>query len=212
VQSVDSPVPFFRGYLRALEAVTAAALGDFATVERAVAAARMGSHDALGRATADAAEMIIRSQGDVSTIEHEVEVLSSLWKRDIVAPLVTAYRAYPPLLDYLQRDPECRRILCEALCLSNDDALARQHGLVIGSPGGTTKHPYPLTRREFEVLGLLCTGLSNAEISRRLVIAESTTKVHIRSVLRKLGVRSRVQAVLVGRDLLDHEPRVSLPD
>jgi NarL family two-component system response regulator LiaR len=77
-----------------------------------------------------------------------------------------------------------------ALAPEATQALVRAtRGTTFQSPGSD------LTQREREVLTLMVKGMSNVEIADRLVISPSTAKFHVSSVLAKLGVTSRTEAV-----------------
>jgi NarL family two-component system response regulator LiaR len=63
-----------------------------------------------------------------------------------------------------------------------------------GEGNGSAGSQRPLTARELEVLKLIAAGLSNAQIAYQLHISEQTVKTHIGHLMRKIGVRSRLQA------------------
>jgi DNA-binding NarL/FixJ family response regulator len=83
-------------------------------------------------------------------------------------------------------DPSVTRRLIEQFARSRPGAPAPP-------PPGLAE----LTEREVEVLRALARGLSNAEIAAELYVSETTVKTHVGHILTKLGLRDRVQAVVV---------------
>ena len=75
--------------------------------------------------------------------------------------------------------------------------LDRYGAVRAGEAAGTPVELTALTEREREVLVLLARGLTNAEIAARLSVGETTVKTHVAHVLAKLGLRDRVQAVVL---------------
>jgi DNA-binding NarL/FixJ family response regulator len=72
--------------------------------------------------------------------------------------------------------------------------------LVLSAPLGAAVERPPLTPREKQVLALVVMGYTNREIADQLVLAESTVKSHLFSAFRRLGVRSRSEAVALITD------------
>jgi DNA-binding CsgD family transcriptional regulator/tetratricopeptide (TPR) repeat protein len=82
----------------------------------------------------------------------------------------------------------------------------RAHGvrrIPRGSRTSTRRHPLGLTRREAEVVALLSEGLRNSTIARRLFLSTKTVEHHVSTILAKLGVQTRAEAVALTRKQTD---------
>ena len=109
---------------------------------------------------------------------------------------------------YLLKDIEPEELVpaLEAALLGNSVVAREMVGslaqLVRGSTGANPQEPLPatpfadLTPRELEILEHLAGGFSNKMIARALDITDGTVKLHVKAILRKLGMRSRVEAAV----------------
>jgi DNA-binding NarL/FixJ family response regulator len=84
--------------------------------------------------------------------------------------------------------------------------LIQEFASAAPAPAVQPKGMDELTARELEVLKLVARGLSNAEIAAELIVSETTVKTHVARVLMKLGLRDRVQVVV-----LAYESGISVP-
>ena len=109
-----------------------------------------------------------------------------------VLPL--AWRARFEVAAMLLESLEHRDSVLELLYGANDTAIARRSGMSVPR---VTRRRLNLSAREHEVCELLAEGRTNQEIATMLFISLSTTKVHVKHILEKLGVRSRIDAARV---------------
>jgi ATP/maltotriose-dependent transcriptional regulator MalT len=151
----------------------------------------------LGNAIADGVD------GHHETFEEQaIETIVRCGEADYVDGLVLAYRLFPRILLIAHRHPKAMEVVGEALARSRDFSLAKKTGTKV-TTDAIDEPVAALTAREREVLWLLLEGLTNAEIASRLCISRSTAKVHVRHILEKLGVRSRLQAVIRAQELVE---------
>lgn len=101
--------------------------------------------------------------------------------------------AIPPLLDIADTLPPVRAIAAKTRALWAE----LREGRTVALPDSDER----LTPREVEVLELLGKGASNREIAEQLVVTERTVKSHVTSILSKMSVTSRAQAVVRAREL-----------
>jgi DNA-binding NarL/FixJ family response regulator len=106
---------------------------------------------------------------------------------------------------FLLKDVKAAQLADAVRTIASGDALIAPSitkRLVMEFAGRPSKLERPrqldeLTAREFEVLGLVARGLSNAEIASSLFVGEATVKTHVTRILSKLDLRDRVQAVVL---------------
>lgn len=188
--------PAIRGELMGMGAVVAAALGHGDDAHALAGQAVGATHDAYAHAFAALAPLVLACRAGDATTSDPGELIEQLLESEFLDPLVVAYRAFPAILRSCSRTGSLQYRLDLLLRRSGDQALAREIGLLGPLSSYEQDVTASLTPREAEVLALVRLGLSNGEIAGRLVISPATAKVHVRHILRKLGVRTRLQAAL----------------
>jgi DNA-binding CsgD family transcriptional regulator len=178
-----------RGEFLGWQALLHAAAGD------ADGARELGADACLASRALEVAALWLLSEGiaalgrgdTVAAATHlDVVIDNGVWD-----PVVIAVRAAPALGEFVAGQPHQRGWLQRLLSASSDASLARRLGLRVPR---AAKRAAKLTPRETEVHELLAQGLTNEEIARQLFISLSTTKVHVKHIYEKLGVRSRLEA------------------
>ncbi len=113
---------------------------------------------------------------------------------------------------YLLKDMEPEE-LCATLLKASTGVTVLQDSLteilknaLLEPPGKKTTSDAALTEREHEILECLADGLNNKTIARKLGISDTTVKVHIKNLLRKLNLTSRLEAAVWRHQ---HKPRSS---
>jgi DNA-binding CsgD family transcriptional regulator len=185
-----------------LLALRTAVEGDGDIAQNLARRAREISSSVEGKYYSSFAEIIAQRAGEHRDLigEAAADLVLNAAHDEAFDAIVMSCRAEIDLPRMLVHYPEARRTVARVLLLSHDRVLAQRAGILTGEdiPAGIA---HLLTPRESEVLGLLEEGLSNAGIATRLVISESTAKVHVHHVLAKLGVKNRLQAVLRAEEL-----------
>jgi DNA-binding NarL/FixJ family response regulator len=102
------------------------------------------------------------------------------------------------LLKERLHDPEQLRTAIETVAAGGSVIDPKIVEALVDERSRTDRSPLAeLTARELEVLKLVARGLSNAEIAKELFVSDTTVKTHVAHLLTKLGVRDRVQAVVL---------------
>jgi LuxR family maltose regulon positive regulatory protein len=166
--------------------------------DRADALARdacLASRALEGKALSSLARTILAlgaRQTAMAEAQMQAVIDSEIWD-----PVVIAARVVPDLGAFIIERTEWRGWLQRLLTASGDHAIASRLGLRTPRAGTRTAE---LSPRESEVHDLLAQGLTNEEIAKLLYISLSTTKVHVKHIYAKLGVRSRLEAARALRD------------
>jgi DNA-binding CsgD family transcriptional regulator len=188
--SPDAMYPSWEAEYLATRAIALASIGDIDAATRVAARASSTSRMVEVRGLVAAARSIIAvTEGDSDSVDLVLWQGVNLGVWDAV---VCAVRSSALLADAVATRPAWKDRLERLYEESNDRGLARRAGFRTRS----TRSPEELlTPREMEVLNLIARGMRTLEIARALFISPSTTKVHVRHILEKLGVRTRAEAV-----------------
>lgn len=156
---------------------------------------------ALGRVVAEAGHLVVGTQ-DTS----DVVLADGDGPPGEARPIVSLGGADDDFPGVLPRDADAGQIDAAIRAVAAG-LIVRLRGTREGGFGamGETEAHALLTPREFEVLAALAEGMTNKAIARRLDISLHTVKFHVESLFRKLGARTRTEAVAKASERRRHE-------
>jgi DNA-binding NarL/FixJ family response regulator len=187
-------LPAIRGEVWASRGLALACMGRLAEAKECANQVRGSTHAVEANVLDLCIETVIAIKSRDPELSYALHrLVKGAFAAGAVDYVVTTYRASPDLLAALLRDPETVESTGYILARAEDHAVAESIGLdaiAALDPVST------LSPREREVYDLICEGLPNMEIARRLFISHATVKVHARHVYDKLGIRSRTALAL----------------
>jgi len=145
-------------------------------------------------ALATAARVVVASKEDDKPGSSVSTWLARLIEWKYLDAFVLTARAHPPIVELLPPEDAISRPALDALHRASAKSLLPASELSKTDDDALSA----LSKREHEVFELLAHGMTNREIADTLYISETTVKVHVRHILKKLGVCSRTEAALVG--------------
>jgi len=133
-----------------------------------------------------------------AAVSVPVVIVSSMTDNAIVSSTITAgAQGFVPKHSH-------RSIFCEAIETIASGGIYKPAGFVEGTKNSARDENLSrlssLTNQQARILDLICEGKLNKQIAFDLSIAETTVKAHVTAIMRKLGVQSRTQAVLVAQE------------
>jgi len=180
---------------------TASKLATSGRLRVAVYAVDLPRRTALSRVVAEAGHIVVGAQDTADVVLADGDCLPGETR-----PVVTLGGADYDLPGVLSRHAGASQIdaairaVCAGLIVRLPDATDTGFGAMRETDGHAL-----LTPREHEVLATLAEGLTNKAIARRLDISLHTVKFHVESLFRKLGARTRTEAVAKASERRRHE-------
>jgi LuxR family transcriptional regulator, maltose regulon positive regulatory protein len=171
--------------------------------------------EAEQRSSENEATLLCRCVRASLSLDHDADsaatIISHAFRlalgKGVIDPIIFALRVDNRLAPLIGQAEELRPALNDILSIVDASGIAT-HASVRGQPFDEAES---LTKREREVLQLIAEGLTNIEIATRLFLTLATVKVHVRNILRKLGVRSRTEAAIYALKMQRHEADVREP-
>lgn len=124
-----------------------------------------------------------------------VAILSGTAPRQVAESALAAGAA-----GFLPKTMSTRTLVAAVQFMAAGEIYAPMSLMTEREPATATIGGAQLTERETEVLRLLCEGLANKEIARRIDLQEVTVKLHVKTLYRKIGARNRTHAAMLAKE------------